>query len=481
MNRIAPAAPAMKLESAPSAPGGAGMKIDAAPSAPGGAGWKEIGLRSWGRSQVANALVARPERMRELHAALRDRGPAGSRALLPRGAARSYGDVCLNADGSVILTERLNRILSFDDTSGLLVAEPGVTFADLLAVFLPRGFRVPASPGTSFVTIGGAVANDIHGKNQHVAGCFGDCVEWLDLLCADGSVQRLSPTQNTALFDATIGGIGLTGIITAVCIRMVPVPSPALLVRRRRVGGLDEFLEGFAQADSMPFSVGWIDVLASGAALGRGILETAEPAPRGAVAPPPPHAKRMPIDLPAWALNGASVRAFNALYWRRAQPEAREAVSNYVQFLYPLDAITDWNRLYGRRGFNQFQCVVPYEGGAAAVKRLLRTASAGGGASFLAVLKVMGRGGRGLLSFAQPGYSLALDFAAGANTTELFRALEHITRDAGGRIYLAKDAMMSRESFVAMYPNIDAFQQMRETVDPNHRFSSSMSRRLGLG
>lgn len=440
-----------------------------------------MGLRSWGRAQVADALVARPERMRELRSALEDGGAAGARTLLPRGAGRSYGDVCLNADGSVILTERLNRILSFDAATGLLVAEPGVTFADLLAVFLPRGFRVPASPGTSFVTIGGAVANDIHGKNQHIAGCFGDCIEWLDLLCADGSLQRLSPTRNPALFDATIGGIGLTGIIAAVCIRLVPVLSPALLVRRRRVGGLDEFLQGFEQASAVPFSVGWIDVLASGAALGRGILETAEPAPRGAVAPASPRARRMPVDLPGWALNGASVRAFNALYWRRAQPEAREVVSNYVQFLYPLDAITDWNRLYGRRGFHQFQCVVPREDGAAAVRRLLRIASAGGGASFLAVLKVMGRGGRGLLSFAQPGYSLALDFASGAHTAELFRALEHITRDAGGRIYLAKDSMMSRESFAAMYPNIEAFQQMRALIDPQRRFSSSMSRRLGLG
>ncbi len=447
--------------------------------AAGTTGWKDVGLRSWGRGQVAHALVARPERMRELRAALA--GSDTSRSLLPRGAGRSYGDVCLNAGGSVILTERLNRILSFDAETGLVVVEPGVSFADLLAVFLPRGFRVPVSPGTSFVTVGGAVANDIHGKNQHVAGCFGDCIEWLDLLCADGERRRLSPTQNAALFDATIGGIGLTGIIAAVCVRLVPVASPALLVKRRQVSGLEDFLARFEEASSVTFSVGWIDVLASGSALGRGILETAEPAPRGAEPPPPPRARRMPIDLPGWALNGTSVRAFNALYWRRAQPDARETVSNYAQFLYPLDAITDWNRLYGRRGFHQFQCVVPYGDGAATVKRLLRTAAAGGGASFLAVLKVMGRGGRGLLSFAQPGYSLALDFASGAQTTELFRALEQITRDAGGRIYLAKDSMMSPESFAAMYPNIEAFQQMRATIDPNRRFSSSLSRRIGLG
>ena len=454
--------------------------VPGAISPDGGTGWKHVGLRSWGRAQVAPSLVARPERMRDLRNAIVEGDPTRG-TVLARGAGRSYGDVCLNADGGVILTERLNRILSFDDETGLVVVEAGVSFRDLLDTFLPRGFRAPVSPGTAFVTMGGAIANDIHGKNQHVDGCFGDCIEWLDLLCADGSLRRLSPNQDTALFDATIGGIGLTGIVTALCIRLIRVPSPALLVRRRRVGGLDAFLEGFEQADAMPFSVGWIDVLARGAALGRGILETAEPAPRGAVAPLPPRPKRMPLDLPPWALNDLSVRAFNALYWRRAVPEAREAVSNYIQFLHPLDAITDWNRLYGRRGFHQFQCVVPREGGADTVKRLLRAASEGGGASFLAVLKVMGRSGRGLLSFAQPGYSLALDFAAGAQTASLFRTLEHITRDAGGRIYLAKDSMMSAESFKAMYPGIDAFQQVRASIDPDRRFSSSLSRRLGLG
>ena len=441
-------------------------------------GFKPMALRSWGRAQVAPCLVARPERMGALRAALEH---GGDRTLLPRGAGRSYGDVCLNADGAVILTERLNRILSFDPQTGLVVVEAGVTFRDLLEVFLPRGFRVPVSPGTCFVTMGGAVGNDVHGKNQHVDGSFGDWVEWLDLLCADGSTQRISPRQDPALFDATIGGIGLTGIVTTLCLRLVAVPSPALLVRRRQVGSLEAFLEGFEQAAEAPFSVGWIDVLARGAALGRGILETAGPAPRGAVPPPAPRTRRLPLDLPGWALNDLSVRAFNALYWRRARPEARETVSNYSQFLYPLDAITDWNRLYGRRGFHQFQCVVPRADGAATLKRLLRAASEGGGASFLAVLKVMGHGGRGLLSFAQPGLSLALDFAHGANTAPLFAALERITRDAGGRIYLAKDSLMSAESFWAMYPAADAFQQIRASIDPGRRFSSSLSRRIGLG
>src|SRR6195952_2364270 len=270
MNQILPSASSNPKSPAPASPVLPTGNSSSAVS--GSTGWKDVGLRSWGRGQVAHALVARPERMRELRAALHD-SDAG-RSLLPRGAGRSYGDVCLNADGSVILTERLNRILSFDASNGLVVAEPGVTFAALLSVFLPQGFRVPVSPGTSFVTIGGAVANDVHGKNQHVAGCFGDCIEWLAPPFAGGELRRLSPTENQSLFDATIGGIGLTGIITAVCIRLVAIASPALLVRRRRVAGLDEFLAGFEEAASVPFSVGWIDVLATGAALGRGRLET---------------------------------------------------------------------------------------------------------------------------------------------------------------------------------------------------------------
>jgi len=455
--------------------------VETAPAPAAAAGWKEVELRSWGRVPRTRSLAARPERMRELRACLAAGGEVALRPLLARGAGRSYGDACLNDGGAVILTERLNRILSFDPASGLVVVEPGVTFADLLATFLPRGFRVPVSPGTSFVTVGGAVANDVHGKNQHVSGCFGDCVEWLDLLLADGSVRRLSPSEESELFDATIGGIGLTGIILAVCLRLLPVESPALLVRRQRMDSLDAFLAGFRAAEQVTFSVGWIDVLAEGAALGRGILETAEPAPCGVVAPPPPRPKRLPLDLPSWALNSQSVRAFNALYWRRARPEAREAVSNYAPFFYPLDAITDWNRLYGPRGFHQFQCVVPIEAGEAPLRRLLAAARAGGGASFLAVLKVMGAPGRGLLSFARPGISLALDFAAGTGTHALFATLERITLEAGGRIYLAKDALMSPESFRAMYPRAPALQEVRERVDPHRRFSSGMSRRLGLG
>ncbi|WP_207791980.1 FAD-binding oxidoreductase [Siccirubricoccus phaeus] len=439
--------------------------------------WKPLALQSWGRMAAAPCLAARPERLRELQAAL---AAPGGRALLPRGAGRSYGDACLNPGGAVVLTERLNRLLAFDPASGLLLAEPGVTFADLLRIFLPRGFLAPASPGTAFVTLGGAVAHDVHGKNQHLAGSIGEHIAWFDLLLADGSTSRVTPESDPALFRATIGGLGLTGILTAICLRLEPVPSNALLVRRQRVPDLDAFLAGFEANAAAPYAVGWIDALAQGAELGRGVLEVAGPSPEG-LPDRPAKPRRLPFDLPGFALNRLSIAAFNELYWRRAPALAGEERVAYERFLYPLDAILDWNRLYGRGGFHQFQCVLPFREGEPALRRLLETIAAGGNASFLAVLKAMGREGVGMLSFARPGYSLALDIPARPGSAALFAALERITVEAGGRVYLAKDAWLSPQGFAAMYPEAPEFQAVRARVDPDGAFSSGLSRRLGLG
>ncbi|MBK1657398.1 FAD-binding oxidoreductase [Paracraurococcus ruber] len=440
------------------------------------AGWKETALQGWGRSSSAPCLAARPERMRELLAALQ---PPEGRTLLPHGGGRSYGDQALNSGGAAILTTRLDRILAFDEGSGLVVAEPGVTFADLLEVFLPRGWLAPTSPGTAFATLGGAVANDVHGKNHHRAGSFGDHVLWLDLLLPDGRLLRISDEEEAALFRATIGGMGLTGIVTAICFRMQRVPSNALRVHSRRVPDLEAFLAGFAEAAEATWSVGWIDALAGGRALGRGVLETAEPSESG-LPPPKLKSRTFPMDAPPWLLNRLTVRGFNALYWRRAPVAGREQTTHYGKFLYPLDAILHWNRMYGRRGFHQFQCVLPFGPGEAALRQLLETISAAGEASFLAVLKVMGRPGRGLLSFALPGYSLALDIPARPGAAELLAALERITRDAGGRIYLAKDSMLSAEGFWSMYPEARRFMEIRAEIDPEGRLSSDMARRLHL-
>ena len=440
------------------------------------AGWKELRLEGWGRNSQSDCLAARPERMQDMVSALAT--PEG-RSLIAHGAGRSYGDAALNTGGAAVLTTRLDRVLSFDASTGLLVAEPGVTFADLMATFLPKGFLVPVSPGTGYVTLGGAVANDVHGKNHHKVGSIGNHIAWLDLLVPDGRSLRVSEASDADLFRATLGGIGLTGIVTAICLRMMAVGSNALTVRRRRIGNLEEFLEAFQAASETSYSVCWIDAMARGKALGRGIIETAEPS-ESSLAPTHERRKRFPIDAPGWLLNGLSVSAFNAVYWRRAPVTADEQAVTYRTFFYPLDAIESWNRMYGKRGFQQFQCVVPFGTGEKALRLLLDTIAAAGAASFLAVLKTMGPKGRGMLSFGMPGYSLALDIPTKPGSKELFAALERITRDAGGCIYLAKDSAMSPAGFAAMYPELAAFRAVRARIDPQGRLSSDMARRLGI-
>jgi decaprenylphospho-beta-D-ribofuranose 2-oxidase len=463
--------------------GGAAEEGRAARSTQAGAiAWARASLTGWGRIRRAECLAARPERLSELRAAVA--APPGGSSLLAYGAGRSYGDACLNHGGAAVMTARLDRMLAFDPATGVLECEPGVTFADLLRIFLPRGFLAPATPGTGFATLGGAVANDVHGKNHHRDGSFGDHLEWVDLLLPDGRMLRASAAENAELFRATIGGLGLTGIVAGLGLRLARVPTDALRVRRRRVRDLEEMLAGFAAAEGARFSVAWIDALARGASLGRGVLETAEPSatPLGAATTAPRRPRRVPLDLPGWALNPLTVRGFNALYWRRVPPgDGTESVEGYGRFLYPLDALGDWNRLYGRGGFHQFQCVVPFEDGAATLRRLLGAVSGfAGGASPLAVLKAMGRPGRGLLSFARPGWTLAVDVPARPGSAALFATLERIVRDAGGRVYLAKDALLSREGFDAMYPGAARFRQIRAAVDPDGRLASDLARRLGL-
>lgn len=438
-------------------------------------------LTGWGRATVSHSLVCRPERQRELEAALMptDRG------VIAHGGGRSYGDAALNSGGHTVLTTRLDRLLSFDVATGDVVAEPGVTFRDLIGVFLPRGFMPPTSPGTAFATVGGAVAADVHGKNHDRHGSFGNHVRWIDLLMADGETRRVTAEGDPDLFAATIGGMGLTGLIRAACVRLLPRATPNVNVRERRIADLDAFLAAFSEVrETATFSVGWIDALATGARLGRGILETAEFTPTefaGAEATAKPRRTRaVPIDLPGFALNPLSVRAFNEVYLRRVPVTGRERTVPFPEFLYPLDAIHHWNRIYGKRGFYQFQCVLPDATAAAGLRQLLEEIARAGNASFLAVLKTLGGEGRGFMSFPMRGYTLALDFPRRAGTEALIRRLEDITRERGGRVYLAKDALLSPDSVRAMYPQMPKFEQVLARVDPNNLFSSDMARRLAL-
>jgi decaprenylphospho-beta-D-ribofuranose 2-oxidase len=435
-------------------------------------------LTGWGRSSHASSTVIEPTTRQEVLAALDD---CNGTKVLARGGGRSYGDAALNAGGCVIRTTKMQAVRSFDPASGTIELDPGVTFGDLLRHCAGSGWIAPVTPGTQFATIAGAIANDVHGKNHDADGSIGDHVLWLDLVLSDGSVRRVDRSNDPELFAATIGGIGLTGIITGVGLRMLAIPSTTLRVRERRVDSLDEYLDVLQEARTRyRYSVGWIDGVATGRRLGRGILETAEhiedpTASRRSRAP-----VRMPVDLPGGAINAWTVGLFNRLYFRRIRAAGRERNLDLETFFYPLDAILDWNRIYGRRGFVQFQCVIPDSEARRALHELLGAIVASGRASFLAVIKTLGSAGAGFLSFPVRGITLALDFPLAQGTHELLDRLHSITVDHGGRIYLAKDSCVSARHLRQMYPRVEQFRAVLARADPQRRMRSDMSDRLQL-
>lgn len=440
-------------------------------------GWVHERLTGWGRTTYAESDVLRPSGPDDLMSAL---GSVRTTTLVARGNGRSYGDCGINDGGGVVCFSAMKRICSFDPASGETVVEPGVTFGQLLDVFGAQGWIPPVTPGTQFATIGGAIANDVHGKNHDRDGSFGDHLLWLDMLLPDGSVRHVTPESLPGLFAATIGGIGLTGFILRACFRMVRVPGQGVVLQERRMRDLDQYLEALAEArQASRYSVGWIDGLASGRSFGRGILETADYTDA-----PVPSARRsswrMPDAIPSMAINRLTVRAFNELYYRRIPARGRRRYLDFRRFFYPLDAILDWNRIYGGAGFLQFQCVIPDEAASTGIRTLLTIISKAGGASFLAVVKTMGASGKGYLSFPARGITLALDFPMRGNVKRLMRSLHSIVADHGGRIYLAKDACLDASQMRAMYPRLDDLQQVRASVDPSRMLRSDMARRLGL-
>ena len=440
-------------------------------------GWRHDSFTGWGRVLRAEMDAARPERIADLAKALQ---AADRRGVIVHAGGRSYGDAALNSGGQAILTGRLNRLLDFDPASGMLVAEAGVTFDDLRRLFLPRGFLSPVTPGTAFATLGGAVAHDVHGKNQDRAGNFGRHLAWLDLMLPSGEIRRLMPDD--PLFRATVAGLGLTGVVIAVAFKMMTVPSRFVSSHERRVRNLDEFLDALEEVRrTATYSVGWIDALAQGSSLGRGIVESADPAPpREGEHYREAKLRRVPFDFPAIALNPLTIGLFNAQHWHRVPARGRERRVPYDRFLYPLDAIKGWNRLYGRRGFHQFQCLLPEANSRKALRSILETCVGSRAASFLGVLKTMGQQGTGLLSFGGRGHTLALDFPARPGVGDLLVRLERMVLDHGGCIYAAKDSRMSPAAFAAMYPGLPAFRAILAEIDPGQRMMSDLARRLAI-
>lgn len=403
----------------------------------------------------------------------------GGVTLLPYGQGRSYGDSCLNDGGTLLLTQGLDRFIHFDRDGGLLRCEAGVTLAEILRLIIPQGWFLPVTPGTQFVSVGGAIANDVHGKNHHRAGTFGCHVTRFELLRSDGRRLVCSPQENAEWFAATVGGLGLTGLITWAEIRLRPIANPFIATETIRFANLDEFFELSAAAEAdYEYTVAWLDCLASGRRFGRGLFMRGNHAAQQLSGLPPvskPKNRPFPFDAPNWMLNNLSIRAFNLAYYHRQRSKTASSLSHFAPFFYPLDAILAWNRIYGRRGFLQYQCVVPDDSGHTVIRSILEKIVASGQGSFLSVLKTFGDvPSPGLLSFPRKGVTLALDFPMrGAGTLELLNELDVIVRQAGGAVYPAKDARMSPESFQAYYPR---WQEFSQYIDPE--FSSSFWRRV---
>lgn len=389
------------------------------------------------------------------------------------GMGRSYGDVCLNPKGTLWQTANLNSFINFDESTGLLTCESGTTLRDIQRLLVPRGWMLPVTPGTQWVSIGGAIANDVHGKNHHVLGTFGDHVKRIRLVRTDGTLLECTAEKNQDWLAATIGGLGLTGVILEVDIQMRQVDGPWLHTESIHFNNLDDFFNLSRDSEaSWDYTVAWIDCLAKH---GRGIFMRANHAHNIDIKPPTLSNCKIPITPPFSLINRLSLRPFNALYYHMNMLKSSKRIEHYESFFYPLDHIQKWNRLYGPKGFYQYQSVVPQSEGKEVTQSMLQTIAKAHEGSFLAVLKTFGnRQASGMLSFAQSGVTLALDFPnRGPKSTALFEKLDCIVQEAGGRLYPAKDARMPRALFESGYPNINAFLPYR---DPG--ISSSLSRRL---
>jgi FAD/FMN-containing dehydrogenase len=426
---------------------------------------------SWGRLPKTKSTVARLNWTDDFFPNLEQ-----GKSVLPFGLGRSYGDSCLNDGNTLLFLRHLDRFLTVDWETGVIRCEAGVTLDEILVLAVPAGWFLPTTPGTRFVTVGGALANDVHGKNHHSMGCFGNHVLCFELMRSDGSRMLCSPSENPDWFRATIGGLGLTGIITWVEFKLRKVESAFIEMNTTKFRNLDEFFLINAEAEARyEHTVAWIDCLSEGVNLGRGIYISGNHSQVGGL--PVHRAPRLtvPFDAPNFLLNRASVKAFNFLYFNRQLTRKKDKLIHYEPFFYPLDAMNHWNRIYGKRGFFQYQSVVPMDAGREVTKEMLTIISRSGQASFLAVLKTFGViESVGLMSFARRGITLALDFPNnGDRTRKLFDALDAIVKGCGGVLYPAKDGRMSAADFQRYYPQ---FEQLEKYRDP--KCSSSFWRRV---
>jgi decaprenylphospho-beta-D-ribofuranose 2-oxidase len=439
-------------------------------------------LSGWGANLRVDCFLREPETPAQVAAWLDRNG------TIARGLGRSYGDPAINAGHQVLGLARLDRYLGFDEETGTLDCESGVSLEQIIRTFAPRGWFPMITPGTKFVTVGGCIANDIHGKAHHVQGSFSTCVEAFSVLLASGEVVVASRTENADLFFATFGGMGLLGIVLAARIRLRRIETTYFRQKSLRVRSLAEMLAVLDEQDRVfPYSVATLDVFATGKNLGRGVVTVGEHArvvelPNALQDVPlrvlPASKLSVPFELPELTLNRLSMRVVNAVILR-IQSGARP-LGHFEGFFYPLDGLRHWNRGYGRRGFTQYQFVIPFTDGERRMREILTAILSGGELPFLNVLKRMGKQSGGVLSFPRAGYTLAIDFPIRRNTPDLLRRLDRMVLDAGGRIYLGKDSYLDAETFRAMYPETASWLQTKAKFDPQNVFTSNLGRRLGL-
>jgi FAD/FMN-containing dehydrogenase len=440
-------------------------------------------ISDWGNYPVIEADVSGFDTVEQLRRKLERPGE-----VIAFGNGRSYGDASLQE--TILLTRRFNKFLSFNEDSGELCCQAGVLLSEILEVFAPHGWFLPVTPGTKLITVGGAIAADVHGKNHHGAGSFGQHIQSMDVMRSDGSLISCSPEENSDFFRITVGGMGLTGIILNATFSLQRIETAYIREETVRAANLDEAMDCFESSGNWTYSVAWIDCLAKGDSMGRSILMRGEHARTDELVNPshkhaPLAAKSglkldVPFRFPNFALNRWTMQAFNFAYYNKCRPGAHQHIVDYNRFFYPLDAVDNWNRIYGRRGFTQYQFVIPREAGRKGMHKILKRITDSGLGSFLAVLKLFGEQ-ESFISFPMAGYTLALDFPISAGAMELFKELDAMVADYGGRLYLAKDSRMTADMFAKTYPNADIFREAIARLNQGEtKFASLQSRRIGI-
>jgi len=443
---------------------------------------QRIALTGWGANYRAECFVVEPPFTSDVAACI-DTGGA-----ISRGLGRSYGDCAINSGRQVVSMRAMSRMLHFDNQTGTLTCEAGTSLESIIETFAPQGWFPMITPGTKFVTVGGCIANDIHGKAHHAQGCFSNCVDSMTVLLASGEIVTASRTQNDDLFWATFGGMGLLGVILTATIRLRRIETTYFHQKAIQVSDLESMMTALDEYDhEFPYSVATLDVFATGARLGRGVLVVGDHAklselpPRLAANPlkvSEPPKLTVPFELPEMTLNPLSMRMVNAVI-QRIQAGAAP-LGHYEAFFYPLDKIAEWNRGYGRRGFTQYQFVIPFENGLANMRKILTAILSSGELPFLNILKRLGKESGGVLSFPREGYTFAIDFPIRQGTPELLKKLDGMVIEAGGRIYLGKDSYTDAATFRTMYPVVEQWRETKTKYDPQVIFTSDLGRRIGL-